>query len=286
MTAAALPGWIAAAISSTSVRSSKPDDAPAQALRSTASGARNLPTVLGSLPPWVNEVVLVDGRSADDTIAVARGCRPDIKVVAQQGTGKGDALLAGFRACTGDIIVMIDGDGSTDGGEMVRFVGALVTGADYAKGSRFASSGGSDDITLSRRLGNGVLSGLVNLLFGTQYTDLCYGYNAFWSEHLPALDLDCDGFEIETLMNIRAAKAGLQVQEIPSHERPRMHGESNLRVFLDGWRILKVIAAEAFARSRRRPGRPVTARPAEADPAAHAGVPAIAGAADVSKESA
>ena len=244
--------------------------------------ARNLPTVLGSLPSWVNEVVLVDGRSVDDTVAVARQCRPDVKVVAQQGTGKGDALLAGFTACTGEIIVMIDGDGSTDGGEIARFVGALVTGADYAKGSRFASSGGSDDITLGRRLGNRVLSGLVNLLFGTQYTDLCYGYNAFWSGILPALDLDCNGFEIETLMNIRAAKATLRIQEIPSHERPRIHGESNLRVFFDGWRILKVIAAEAFGGSRRRTR--VTAPAPKPVPAAVQSVPAITGAADVSEE--
>ena len=183
--------------------------------------ARNLPIVLGSLPDWVDEVVLVDGHSVDETIAVAQQCRPDIKVVTQPGKGKGDALLAGFKACTSDIVVMMDGDGSTPGTEIVRFVAALVAGADFAKGSRFANSGGSDDITVGRRLGNRILSGLVNLTFGTRYTDLCYGYNAFWSEHLPDLYLDCGGFEIETVMNIRAAKAALRVQEVPSRERPQ-----------------------------------------------------------------
>src|SRR5215469_9122901 len=103
--------------------------------------ALNLPPVLGALPDWVTEVVLVDGRSVDDTVDVARRCRPDIKIFTQPKTGKGDALLAGFKACTGDIIVMMDGDGSTAASEVVRFVGALVAGADYAKGSRFASSG-------------------------------------------------------------------------------------------------------------------------------------------------
>ncbi len=208
--------------------------------------ARNLPAVLGTVPEWVDEVVLVDGRSVDDTIAVARQCRSDINVVTQPGTGKGDALLAGFRACKGDIIVMMDGDGSTAGSEIVRFVSALVAGADYAKGSRFACSGGSDDITRGRRFGNWVLSGLVNRAFGARYSDLCYGYNAFWSDCLPALNLDCSGFEIETVMNIRAAKADLKVQEIPSHELERVHGESNLHVFLDGWRILKAITGEAL----------------------------------------
>lgn len=208
--------------------------------------ARNLPIVFRTVPAWVDEVVLVDGRSVDDTLAVARQCRPDVKIVNQTGKGKGDALLAGFDACSGDIIVMIDGDGSTDGAEITRFVAALVGGADYAKGSRFANSGGSDDINLPRRLGNWVLCGMVNLAFRTRYTDLCYGYNAFWARHLPALGLDCIGFEIETMMNIRVAKAGLRVQEVPSYEFRRIHGVSNLRVVADGWRILKVITAEAF----------------------------------------
>ena len=215
--------------------------------------ARNLPMVLGSLPEWVDEVVLVDGHSVDETIAVARQYRPDIKVVTQPGKGKGDALLAGFKACTSDIVVMMDGDGSTPGTEIVRFVAALVAGADFAKGSRFANSGGSDDITVGRRLGNRILSGLVNLTFGTRYTDLCYGYNAFWSEHLSDLYLDCGGFEIETVMNIRAAKAALRVQEVPSRERPRVHGKSNLHVVVDGWRILKAITVEASPRSHPQP---------------------------------
>ena len=243
--------------------------------------ARNLPAVLASLPDWVDEVILVDGRSVDDTVAVARQCRPDIKLVSQPGRGKGDALLAGFEACTGDIIVMMDADGSTEGAEITGFVGALVAGADYAKGSRFTSGGGSDDITPTRKLGNSVLSGLVNLAFGTQYTDLCYGYNAFWSRHLPALNLDCRGFEVESVMNIRAAKAGLRVQEVPSHERPRVHGESNLHIVVDGWRILKAITTEAVSGSprwhrRRRAAAPAAgpAGAAQSQPRALAAVPA------------
>jgi len=245
--------------------------------------ARNLPIVFRTVPAWVDEVILVDGRSVDDTPAVARQCRPDVKIVNQSGRGKGDALLAGFAACTSDIIVMIDGDGSTDGGEITRFVAALVAGAGYAKGSRFADSGGSDDINLPRRLGNRVLCGMVNLAFGTRYTDLCYGYNAFWAEHLPALGLNCIGFEIETMMNIRVAKAGLRIQEIPSHEFRRVHGVSNLHVWVDGWRILKVITAEAFRyHIHRRRSRKQAVAPEVAE--VERPVPAVAIAADVSKD--
>jgi glycosyltransferase involved in cell wall biosynthesis len=206
--------------------------------------AINLPHVFASLPQWVDQIVLVDGHSVDGTAEVASRLRPDITIVSQQGRGKGDALLAGFAACTGDIIVTIDADGSTDGGEIVHFIGALTAGADFAKGSRFASGGGSDDITVIRRWGNAALSTLVNWAFGTRYTDLCYGYNAFWARHLAALALDCSGFEIETLMNVRAARSGLRVREVPSHEHSRVYGVSNLRAMADGWRILKVIIRE------------------------------------------
>jgi glycosyltransferase involved in cell wall biosynthesis len=212
--------------------------------------ARNLEHVFATIPEWIDEIVLVDGRSTDDTVAVARQLHPDVSIVHQEGRGKGDALRAGFAAAKGDIIVMMDADGSTDGREIPRFVAALTTGADFAKGSRFASGGGTDDITFSRHLGNRILSFLVNRLFGTRYTDLCYGYNAFWAKHLPRLDLRCDGFEIETVMNVRAAKVGLSIQEIPSHEHSRLHGESNLKVIRDGIRIAKFIIRERFG-SRR-----------------------------------
>jgi glycosyltransferase involved in cell wall biosynthesis len=215
--------------------------------------ARNLAHVFASIPPWVDEVVLVDGRSVDETVSEARRLLPDVRIVLQQGQGKGDALREGFSTAKGDIIVMLDADGSTDGAEIPRFVAALIAGADFVKGSRFASGGGSDDITATRRLGNRMLSGLVNLLFGTQYTDLCYGYNAFWARHVAALDLDCDGFEIETVMNIRAAKAGLRVHEVPSHEYSRIHGESNLHIVRDGWRIATFIVSEWLSARRRKP---------------------------------
>jgi glycosyltransferase involved in cell wall biosynthesis len=214
--------------------------------------ARNLEHVFATIPEWVDEVVLVDGHSTDDTVAVAEKLHPGIQIVYQQGRGKGDALQAGFAAAKGEIIVMMDADGSTDGAEIPRFVGALVTGADFAKGSRFASGGGTDDMTFSRHLGNRILSGLVNWFFGTRYTDLCYGYNAFWAKHLSKLDLDCDGFEVETVMNVRAAKAGLSIQEIPSHEHLRIHGMSNLKVMRDGIRIGKFIVRERFLEQTSR----------------------------------
>ncbi|MBW1599275.1 glycosyltransferase family 2 protein [Streptomyces sp. JJ38] len=215
--------------------------------------AENLPYVFKSLPDWVHEVVLVDGNSTDDTVAVARELRPDVVVVPQRGKGKGNALISGFAACTGEIIVMVDADGSADGAEIVTYVSALVGGADFAKGSRFANGGGTDDMTPLRRLGNRALTAAVNATFGARYTDLCYGYNAFWRRCLDDIALDCSGFEVETLMNIRVVKAGLRVQEVPSHEYARIHGASNLRAVRDGLRVLSVILRERGARPRGGP---------------------------------
>ena len=183
--------------------------------------ARNLPHVFARLPLDVHEVIVVDGLSVDDTIAVARQLRPDVRIVLQSRRGKGNALACGFAAATGDIIAMIDADGSADPGEIPRFVQALVDGAEFAKGTRFTQGGGSDDITRLRALGNRVLVGFVNLCHGSHYTDLCYGYNAFWRRLVPLLGLDADspappnggrlwgdGFEVETLIHLRVAAAG------------------------------------------------------------------------------
>ncbi|WP_229196462.1 glycosyltransferase family 2 protein [Bradyrhizobium acaciae] len=210
----------------------------------TLNEAKNLPWLLPRIPTWAHEVIIVDGRSTDDTVAVARGLREDIKVVMEPRRGKGAALQAGFRAATGDIIVMIDADGSMVPEEAIVFVGALIAGADLVKGSRFLQGAGTDDMSTFRMLGNWGLTLLVRMLYGGSFSDLCYGYMAFWTKHVPTLNCDCDGFEIETLINVRALKNELNIVEVASFEAPRISGLSNLRAIPDGWRVLKTILRE------------------------------------------
>ena len=227
----------------------------------TRNEARNIGPVLAAMPTHVDEIILVDGDSIDGTVAAAKAARSDVRVVAQGRSGKGNALAAGFQAARGDYIVMIDADGSMDPREIAAFIAALDAGYDYAKGSRFAPGGGSSDISRLRRIGNWALNTLTNLLFRTKYTDLCYGYNAFRRECVAAFALEPahpngplrwgDGFEIETLINTRVAKAQLTIAEVPSFEYPRQHGESNLRTFPDGMRVLRTILRERF-----RPAKP------------------------------
>ena len=212
----------------------------------TLNEAKNLPHVLPRIPHWVHEVILVDGRSTDNTIDVAKELIPNIRVVLETRKGKGAALQAGFEAARGDIIVMIDADGSMAPEEIHSYVGALLSGADFVKGSRFMQGGGTSDMEFYRRLGTWGLMMLVRMGYGGRYSDLCYGYNAFWKRVLPVLDLDADGFEIETLMNIRVLKAGLNIAEVPSYEAERIHGVSNLRTIPDGCRVLRTIITEWF----------------------------------------
>ena len=215
----------------------------------TWNEAENLPHVFARLPEGLHQLIIVDGRSTDATIAVTRELRPDAEIVFQTGKGKGDALACGFAACTGEIIVMLDADGSTDPAEIPIFVSLLSEGADFAKGSRFLRGGGSSDITPGRRLGNQVLNMAVNFLYRTNYTDLCYGYNAFHRSCLDRLVVDCAGFEVETLINIRVAKLGFTVAEVPSFEADRIFGESKLHTFRDGFRVLRVIVKERYRKT-------------------------------------
>lgn len=216
---------------------------------------KNIGTVLSELPGGLHEVILVDGNSKDNTIEAARQAYPGIRVTSQSGRGKGDAFRTGFAAVTGNLVVMLDADGSADPAEIPRFIEALESGADFAKGSRYMEGGGSADITRLRSLGNLVLSGTANKLHGTEFTDLCYGYNAFWARCLPFISLDVPGFEVETLINLRMASAGMKIVEVPSYEKERLFGQSNLKTFRDGFRVLGTIFKEARRRRNLRPPR-------------------------------
>lgn len=229
-----------------------PPAEPATALVSvivpTLNEAENMRYVIPQLSRDY-DLIVIDGGSTDGTAEVVRELRPDATVLRQPGRGKGDALLCGFLAARGDIIVTFDGDGSARADEIPRFVRALDE-ADFAKGSRFIEGGGSADLTFLRSLGNRFLCGLVNLLHRTAYTDLCYGYNAFRRSCLPFMPDSAPGFEIETMMNIRIAKTALRIVEVPSYEDVRQFGRSNLNAFRDGFKILRVLIRERF-RSQR-----------------------------------
>ena len=209
----------------------------------TLNEAKNLPLVLPYLPMnWIDEIILVDGRSTDNTVAVAKQLLPSIKVILEERNGKGIAMRTGYEASNSDILIVMDADGSNDPREIPRFVTALLEGADFVKGSRFAPGGGTTDMPQYRKLGNGFFVLLSNLLFGTKFTDLCYGYHAFWRYCLDEIVLeDCSGFEIDTALYLQAVRSRLRIVDVPSFEGYRFYGLGKLQTIPDGWRVLKTI---------------------------------------------
>lgn len=217
---------------------------------------RNIAWVLERVPSYVDEILLVDGHSTDDTVRVARQVRPDIRIVPQRGCGKGAAMRTGFEEAVGDYVVVLDADGSMDPSEIDYYISALESGYDLVKGSRELRGGGSLDLTRLRRWGNRVLVATVNLTWGSEFTDLCYGFLAFRRDRLDDLALTGRGFEIETEITLNAIHAGLRIAEVPTVELLRHYGASNLNAWRDGRRILGYLV-----RARLQPrSRPVTDR--------------------------
>ena len=202
----------------------------------TLNEEENVPHVLPRIPAWVDEVLVVDGGSSDGTVAMVRSLRPDARILCQPGRGKGDALRYGVEQASGHIIVTLDADGETDPQDLPDFVEPLLQGHDFAKGSRLAK-GRPLRMSRYRWLGNKILAWTCNLLYGTRFTDICSGYNAFWKARFLQLELTHDpnevGCSMEQQMIVRAKKAGMKVEEVAHASEGRIAGAS----VIDGFKL-------------------------------------------------
>jgi len=224
---------------------SKPEGCPkTSVIICTLNEEQNIPHVLPKVPEWVDELLLVDGHSTDKTVEVAKKLRPDIRILYQPGKGKGDAMKYGIQQAIGDIIVTLDADGTTEPEEMPKFIKPLLNGFDFAKGSRFLNRRPMR-MPWHRLFGNRVLVNETNLIFGTRYTDLCSGYNAFWKKAWERINFP-DEFGYEPLITLRARKAGLKIIEIPCSDKGRVSGSSKLPNWRQGWGAFKAILKERF----------------------------------------
>ena len=217
------------------------------ALICTLNEAECLPHVLPKIPEWVDEVLLVDGHSSDNTVEVAKRLHPNIRIIYQPRKGKGDALKYGFKHAKGDIIITLDADGATDPEEIPKFIKPLLNGYDFAKGSRF-TPGFPQNKPWHRIVGNWIITITFNALFFRRYTDLCSGYNAFWKSKVQEVmnPWPTDGFENEPLIHARVRKRGLKVAEIGYKEWGRLKGESKELGWRPGFKAIKSIIRERF----------------------------------------
>jgi glycosyltransferase involved in cell wall biosynthesis len=213
----------------------------------TLNEAQNIGEVLIGIDKFrhcYDELIVVDGGSDDATVEVCLNYVPSI--FRQTGKGKGDAIKLGVQQSTSDYILIMDADGSHCPDEIQHFVQAISRGADVVKGSRFFDRVATYDMSLFRRLGNQFFLWLANILFGTTFTDLCYGYLACRTELFHNLQIRETGFAIDTEIFLKSTKQGARIVEIPSIEFARKSGKSNLHVITDGFRILYVILREAL----------------------------------------
>jgi len=242
----------------------RPSDPSVSVVIPAKDEGANIPWVLDRLPECVTEIIVVDGQSEDRTAAIARAVCPEAKVIEHVNSGKGNAIATGLLAAEGDVVVMLDADGSMDPVEIQLYVDALCAGADIVKGSRTIAGGGSQDLSIVRSMGNRGLLLFSNCAYRQSWSDLCYGYAAFWKDALDCLGLVelCGprperqasllwhgpwyghGFEIEALLYCRAARSHLKVTEVVSHEYKRRSGESHLATWRDGGRVMFAILRE------------------------------------------
>jgi len=223
----------------------RPENCPTvTVLICTLNEEKNLTHVLSKIPRWVDEILLVDGHSVDNTVKVAKEIRPEIKVLYQPDRGKGNALRYGIQKASGEIIVTLDADGSTDPEDLPKFIEPLLNGYDFAKGSRFLE--GSPTLSRLRRFGNKLFVRMTNILYGTGYTDLCAGLNASWARIFPKLDPDGTSALWEPTINIRLKKRKLKVIEVTQRDNGRVAGKREANPLRQGLRILRIIIMERF----------------------------------------
>jgi glycosyltransferase involved in cell wall biosynthesis len=203
------------------------------------------------------EVVVCDNGSVDRSVVLAEGA--GARVVHEARRGYGRAYLTGIEASVGRIVVIGDSDYSYDFFEVYRLIGPLFEGYDYVLGSRFKGTilPGAMPF-LNRYLGNPVLTGLLNRLFGLDTSDAHSGMRAFTRGAYERMGLGCEGMEFASEIVIAAARAGLRVTEVPITYHPRL-GESKLRRWRDGARHVRFMVAEAL---RPRPRGATAADPA------------------------
>lgn len=190
----------------------------------------------------VDEIIVIDGHSTDRTEEEAKAeLRPSDRFVMQKGKGYGGAFREAFDIATGDVIIMMDADGSHDPKDIPAIVDKVERGYEYVMASRYAPGGRSDDDTFIRWFGNRFFTWLTNAVHSTRVTDSLYLYTAITREGLNKLNLKTDGFEFCTEILVKAHRAGLKFAEVPAVERARFAGKSKVNAFWHGLKILRMI---------------------------------------------
>src|SRR4030042_6778809 len=208
--------------------------------------AANLPHVLPRIPqlPEIEEVILVDGASRDGTTEVAQRLLPRIKVVRQDGRGKGNAILCGARAAIGDYFLVLDADGSHTPEEIPLYIEKAREGYDMVKGCRYLKGAGTEDETFDRAIMVRLTDFVANTLWRTNFIELAYGMFLIHRRKFLSLDIRASYLDVEWEVLIKAKRKGLAIARVAACEAARIYGKSHLTYRHDGWLIFKTVVRE------------------------------------------
>lgn len=188
---------------------------------------------------FVDEIIVADGHSTDGTPELVR--KLGYRVVEEEGMGFGSAIISGIKESTGDVIIIMDADGSHNPKDIPRLLEKIKEGYDIGWGSRYLPGGGSADDTLLRHFGNKFFTFLTRLIHGVKVADILYLFAAFRREVFDSLELKSTGFEFCIELPVKAHKAGFKFGEVSCFERKRFADESRVKDFSDGLKILLAI---------------------------------------------
>lgn len=185
------------------------------------------------------EIVVSDNGSTDNSVEIAQS--KGVRVVHQPLRGYGNAYIKGFASARGKYLIMGDADDTYDFTLIPQFLDYLChQGYDFVTGSRYIEARGKNIILLHRFLGNPAITGTLNFLFGTAYTDVYCGFRGFSRQAYDLIEPVSPGMEFNLELAINAGLANLKIAEFPIQLAPRK-GESKLRTFRDGWRSLRMM---------------------------------------------
>lgn len=206
----------------------------------TLNEAGSIEQTLSEIPQGLaDEIIVVDAHSPDGTADLVRSL--GYRVIMQQSMGFGGGFAEGIQAASGDIVVLMNADGSMNPADIPKLVEKVAEGYDCVFAIRYAPGFGSEDDDLVHHFGNMLFTFLVNLIHRVFIWDALYFFAAFRRDKVPLINAQSLGFAYCVEVPIRAHKAGLKIFQIPSKERPRLAGESKVNALIDGWKILKMI---------------------------------------------